>query len=87
MISGMAPVLFVLILALFTVPRLAGPKPIVPGSKTGVGPILNNGTYTCPKSEWVDCMPTIGLDKSSQCGQSYLDWVRANCPNFKGVAY
>lgn len=41
--------------------------------------------FTCPKTGYIDCMP--GPDKKSECNSIYLDWVKKNCPNFKGVAY
>lgn len=41
---------------------------------------------TCPETEWVDCMPTIGA-QDTRCSQEYLAWAQANCSNFKGAAY
>jgi len=41
--------------------------------------------YTCPASEWVDCMPGPGPTKT-QCQPDYLSWAKINCPNFKGAA-
>jgi hypothetical protein len=42
--------------------------------------------YTCPDTEYVDCMP--GPDaKNPLCGTDFLTWANQNCPNFKGVAY
>ncbi|MEK7533367.1 MAG: hypothetical protein AAB542_02940 [Patescibacteria group bacterium] len=49
------------------------------------------GGFTCPKSEWVDCMPgplegkTRGI--TLECTPEFLSWAEANCPNFKGAAY
>ena len=43
-------------------------------------------TYTCPPSGWVDCMPGPGPAKP-QCQRDHLDWIKANCPDFEGVAY
>ena len=43
--------------------------------------------FTCPKTEWVDCMPgpdTAGI--KFECTQEFLSWAKANCPNFKGAA-
>lgn len=42
--------------------------------------------YTCPASGYVDCMPTVGVDKQASCTKTAIDWFKANCPNFKGVA-
>jgi hypothetical protein len=40
----------------------------------------------CPEVEYVDCMP--GPDKfDSRCSPEYLNWAKANCPDFKGAAY
>ena len=42
-------------------------------------------SYSCPASEWVDCMP--GPDSQNpQCTNDFLTWAKANCPNFKGAA-
>lgn len=42
--------------------------------------------YQCPKTEWIDCMPSPDKIKS-ECNPQYLKWVKENCPNFKGAAY
>jgi len=42
--------------------------------------------YTCPTSEYVDCMPGPGESKP-QCEPAYLDWAQINCDGFKGAAY
>jgi hypothetical protein len=42
--------------------------------------------FSCPKGEWVDCMPTIGGPKKIMCSAAYLNWAKLNCPNFKGAA-
>lgn len=51
--------------------------------------------YTCPTSEWIDCMPgplegnqngvTTGI--KFECTDEFLTWAKSNCPNFKGAAY
>ncbi len=41
--------------------------------------------FTCPKTGYIDCMP--GPDKKPECNPNYLEWVKKNCPNFKGIAY
>ena len=41
--------------------------------------------YSCPKTEWIDCMPGPGTPKT-QCQKDYLDWAKTNCINFKGAA-
>lgn len=46
---------------------------------------FNGKNFTCPKTEYIDCMP--GPDKKLECNPIYLDWVKKNCPNFKGVVY
>lgn len=50
-------------------------------------PTATPNAFTCPKNEWVDCMP--GPDNAGikfECTQDYLTWAKANCPNFKGAA-
>ncbi len=42
--------------------------------------------YTCPASEYVDCMPGPGPAKEN-CSPEFLNWAQENCPNFKGGAY
>lgn len=42
-------------------------------------------TYSCPDTEWVNCMPGPGPRKE-ECGQDYLNWATDNCPDFKGAA-
>ena len=41
--------------------------------------------YTCPKTEWIDCMPGPGKT-NPQCQLEFLNWAKENCPNFKGAA-
>jgi hypothetical protein len=41
--------------------------------------------YTCPTTEWVDCMPGPSKPKP-QCQADFLKWASNNCPNFKGAA-
>ena len=51
---------------------------------------LSQTSYTCPATEWIDCMPMVGPDgpvKRSQCEPDYLTWAKANCPGFQGAAY
>jgi hypothetical protein len=42
--------------------------------------------YTCPESEYVDCMPPIGI-KKTECSSAFLQWATENCPGFQGAAY
>lgn len=42
--------------------------------------------YSCPKNEWVDCMPSPNAGIKRECTQEFLTWAKANCPNFKGAA-
>lgn len=44
-------------------------------------------TYTCPKKQYVNCMPGPDKIKKTECTSEFLQWAQANCPNFKGVAY
>ena len=42
--------------------------------------------YVCPENEYVDCM--LGPDKIKlECSPQYLQWAKANCPNFRGATY
>lgn len=43
--------------------------------------------YTCPDSEWINCMPVVDKKRAWECESGYLQWAKANCPNFKGPAY
>ena len=43
-------------------------------------------TFTCPKTEWVDCMPGSDQGKRMECTSEYLTWAKANCPSFQGAA-
>lgn len=51
--------------------------------------IKNRGTtkFTCPKNEWVNCMPGPGSGNRIECTSDFLQWAQTNCPNFKGAAY
>ena len=42
--------------------------------------------YTCPDSEWVDCMPGPNQGIKLECTPEALNWFKLNCPNFKGAA-
>ncbi len=47
-------------------------------------------SYSCPKSEFINCMPQIGVTPppaNESCNPAYLDWAKANCPNFQGPVY
>ena len=46
---------------------------------------VNDSDYTCPDSEWIDCMPGPGPAKP-QCQPDFLNWAKANCPGFQGAA-
>ena len=43
--------------------------------------------YICPETGWVDCMPrgpNVGV--KYECTSEAINWYKANCPNFKGIA-
>lgn len=48
-------------------------------------PVESSNNYTCPASEWVDCMPGPGPEKQ-QCQAEFLLWAKENCPGFQGAA-
>lgn len=82
-----------------TVEVYAAPK----GGKTDTYTIYGNGDfyirlltnttapggaqYTCPDTEWVDCMPGPDRVKTDQCDPSFLQWAQNNCPGFQGAAF
>lgn len=43
--------------------------------------------FTCPATQWVDCMPGPDRESRTQCSSAYLEWAKGNCPNFQGAAY
>ncbi|MBI5019420.1 hypothetical protein HZB58_04065 [Candidatus Gottesmanbacteria bacterium] len=43
--------------------------------------------FTCPETEWVDCMPGPAEGRKLECTSDFLSWAKANCPNFQGAAY
>lgn len=50
-------------------------------------PTPQTSTFTCPTSEWVNCMP--GPDAAGiklECTDTFLTWAKTNCPNFQGAA-
>ncbi len=49
-------------------------------------PTSINQSYTCPASEWVDCMPIVPQERAYQCQAPYLQWAKTNCPGFQGAA-
>jgi len=46
----------------------------------------NIDSYTCPTTEWINCMPGPDLSET-ECHPKYIDWAEVNCSNFKGVVY
>lgn len=42
--------------------------------------------YTCPKTQYVDCMPGPNPPKK-ECSSDFLNWAISNCQGFKGAAY
>lgn len=46
----------------------------------------NISSYSCPTSDYVDCMPTVGGVEKTECSVAAMTWYKANCPNFKGAA-
>jgi hypothetical protein len=47
---------------------------------------LIQNTYTCPINGWVSCMPILTDEAKKACTPEAIDWYKANCPNFQGVA-
>lgn len=44
-------------------------------------------TFTCPKTEWVDCMPGPNQGMKIECTSEFLSWAKTSCPGFQGAAY
>lgn len=49
--------------------------------------ISEESSYICPEGEWISCMPVVEESRKFECEKPYIDWAKANCPNFKGIAY
>lgn len=43
-------------------------------------------SYVCPQNGWVNCMPILSPEGEKQCSGEAVEWYKANCPNFQGVA-
>lgn len=43
-------------------------------------------SYTCPSTEWVDCMPGPDKPQKVECTPEYLQWAQTSCPGFQGAA-
>jgi hypothetical protein len=43
-------------------------------------------TYTCPKTQWVDCEPGPDKPNKIECSPAFLRWAQENCPGFQGAA-
>lgn len=63
---------------------LNGGKEQLPNQKV---PPSATPAYTCPQTEWVNCMPILTPETQKSCTKEYLDWATKNCSNFKGAAY
>ena len=42
--------------------------------------------FTCPKTDWVDCMPSPNAGIRFECTDEYLQWAKQSCPGFQGAA-
>lgn len=80
-------ILFVFLLTnIYIYPFVAPKKPLPTISPvTTPVPTLSKQTYSCPKTAWVDCLPGPGPTKPL-CQKEFLNWAKANCPDFKGAA-
>ncbi|MBU1327207.1 hypothetical protein KKB64_05070 [Patescibacteria group bacterium] len=43
--------------------------------------------YTCPDTEWADCMPGPNMGVKQECTPEFINWAKIHCPDFKGPAY
>ncbi len=49
--------------------------------------VKQDAAFTCPETEWVDCMPTVDTAGIKfECTQEFLEWAKSNCPGFQGAA-
>lgn len=51
-----------------------------------IKPLNSLNNFSCPATDWVDCMPSPDSPVKSQCQPEFLQWAQVNCPNFKGAA-
>jgi len=64
--------------------------PVEVGLSSFRKPVSDNNKkqpFVCPKSTYVNCMPTVGAKQKIECTTDYLQWAKKNCSNFKGAAY
>lgn len=101
--GGFTPVLFLALVVVIGIvgiifylsaKSINNSKTMLPVPSSTPTPIstIKPGVYKCPEFEYVDCMPRISDGKTGDpnpqmCSSDYLVWAKANCPNFKGVAY
>lgn len=50
------------------------------------GTCIKENTLTCPKNDYVDCMPSVNAGVRYECTPEAMSWYKAHCPNFKGGA-
>ena len=79
----LAVILFASIIIIFSP---VGKKSIIKIIPTVTPTLIPSFDYICPKNEWINCMPGPDIVEA-ECQQDYLNWVKINCPKFKGVAY
>lgn len=60
---------------------------VINGMASRAVKIITGKDYRCPKEEYIECMPILSKEKQKMCEKDYLDWVKSNCPNVKGVTY
>jgi hypothetical protein len=41
--------------------------------------------FVCPKTRYIDCMPSIGEAKRPLCTKEYIEWAKAHCPDVQVV--
>ncbi len=50
------------------------------------GTCTKENTLTCPKNDYIDCMPSVNVGVRYECTPEAMSWYKSNCPNFKGGA-
>jgi hypothetical protein len=78
-------IIFGLALSLQAFAVTENPGPQESDHKPAVIDTSKTPEYTCPHSQYINCMPPVGKERQKMCSKSYLEWVKSNCPGVKVV--
>ncbi len=70
-----------------TIPVIPAPQ-VVPHPEAQPAPAVQPPEaprYTCPRSQYLDCMPPVQGAKKALCGEEYLKWATAHCAGLRVV--